>query len=89
MSRPTGRTLQLGHLYEKHHHRRWRPWLRSAWVNNRRRRLSDRRALAALLLRSYAPFFYLTSFTHYAVYIATYHQRKGIAFGAFKRGAPA
>ena len=29
----------------------------------------------------------MTSFVHYAVYASTYHQRTGIAFGAFKRDA--
>ena len=36
---------------------------------------------------SYTPLFYGTSFFHYLVYIATYHQRTGIAYGAFKRDA--
>jgi len=44
-------------------------------------------ALTAGLLRSYSLFFYATSFAHYFVYMSTYHQREGIAFGAFKRDA--
>ena len=44
-------------------------------------------ALAALAARSYAAFFFATSFMHYAVYASTYHQRANIAFGAFKRDA--
>ena len=44
-------------------------------------------ALCSLAARSYAPFFFLTSFMHYCVYISTYHQRRNIAFGAFKRDA--
>ena len=43
--------------------------------------------LAANIARSYTLFFYLTSFTHYAVYMATYHQKTNIAYGAFKRDA--
>jgi hypothetical protein len=41
----------------------------------------------ALLFRSYALFFHMTSFVHYFIYLGTYHQRAGIAFGAFKRAA--
>jgi len=44
-------------------------------------------ATLALLCRSYAVFFYATSFAHYFVYMATYHQRQRIAYGAFKRDA--
>ena len=44
-------------------------------------------ATAAILAHSYALFFCATSFVHYAVYAATYHQRAKIAFGAFKRDA--
>ena len=44
-------------------------------------------AAVALVTRSYTPFFYMTSFVHYAVYAGTYHQRTAIAFGAFKRDA--
>jgi len=43
--------------------------------------------LVSTIARSYSLFFYLTSFTHYAVYMATYHQRENIAYGAFKRDA--
>ena len=44
-------------------------------------------ASLVMLCGADAIFFYLTSFMHYAVYIATYHQRAGVAFGAFKRDA--
>lgn len=43
--------------------------------------------VTALAARSYSVFFCMTSFVHYAVYASTYHQRTGIAFGAFKRDA--
>eukprot|EP00966_Prymnesium_polylepis_P291674 6736646-Prymnesium_polylepis.1 len=43
--------------------------------------------VASMALRSYAVFFYATSFWHYVVYIGTYHQRRNIAFPAFKRDA--
>ena len=41
----------------------------------------------ALFTQSYSTFFFATSFYHYFVYAATYHQRTNIAFGAFKRDA--
>lgn len=41
----------------------------------------------SLAFRSYGVFFCATSFAHYFVYTSTYHQRKDIAFGAFKRDA--
>ncbi len=47
-------------------------------------------ALAAVVsaaARDIRPFLILTSFVHYAIYVATFRERRGVSFGLFRRNA--